>query len=59
MDESTQAAPPPLPKHPPLAPKDHAEAIAINGRLLSQGSLPPQLVDHVSKNRQFSVDIVG
>ena len=37
----------------------HAEAIAINDRLLSQGSLPPQLVDHVRKNRQFSVDIVG
>jgi hypothetical protein len=27
MDSSTPAAPPPMPKGPPLAPKDHAEAV--------------------------------
>ena len=29
MDESTSAAPPPIPKTTPLAPKDHGEAVAI------------------------------
>jgi transposase InsO family protein len=45
MDESTPAAPPPIPKHPPLAPKDHAEAVAIF-RSEIVGALTRRDLDH-------------
>ena len=45
MDQSTPAATPPLPKHPSLAPKDHAEAIAIF-RSEIVGALTRKDLDH-------------
>lgn len=47
MDESTPAAapPPPMPKTPPLAPKDHAEAVAIF-RSEIVGALTRRDLDH-------------
>ena len=46
MDPSTPAAaPPPMPKHPPLAPKDHAEAVAIF-RSEIVGALTRKELDH-------------
>jgi glycosyltransferase involved in cell wall biosynthesis len=38
---------------------DHAEAIAVNDRLLARGTLPAHLVDRVIKNRQFSIDALA
>jgi tetratricopeptide (TPR) repeat protein len=37
----------------------HAEAIAVNDRLLARGTLPQNLVDRVIKNRQFSVNAIA
>jgi glycosyltransferase involved in cell wall biosynthesis len=37
----------------------HAQAIAINDRLLARGTLPEPLADQVRKNRQFSLDALG
>jgi glycosyltransferase involved in cell wall biosynthesis len=37
----------------------HAQAIAINDRLLARGTLPDPLADQVRKNRQFSLDALG
>lgn len=37
----------------------HAQAIETNDRLLSDGRLPPNLVDMVVTNRRYSVDVVG
>ncbi len=34
----------------------HAEAIAVNNRLLASPALPPQLIDHVTRNRRFSLE---
>ena len=34
----------------------HEEAVATNNRLLESGMLPPELVDQVVRNRQFSLD---
>jgi glycosyltransferase involved in cell wall biosynthesis len=34
----------------------HADAIAVNNRLLRSSALPPLLVDQVVRNRRFSVD---
>lgn len=34
----------------------HQEAIATNNRLLESGALPPDLVEKVTRNRQFSLD---
>jgi transposase InsO family protein len=45
MDESTPAAPPPIPKTTPLAPKDHAEAVAIF-RSEIVGALTRRDLDH-------------
>ena len=45
MDESTPAAPPPIPKATPLAPKDHAEAVAIF-RSEIVGALTRKELDH-------------
>lgn len=45
MDESTPAAPPPIPKATPLAPKDHAEAVAIF-RSEIVGALTRKDLDH-------------
>jgi transposase InsO family protein len=45
MDPSTPAAPPPMPKTPPLAPKDHAEAVAIF-RSEIVGALTRKELDH-------------
>src|SRR5574341_2123990 len=45
MDTSTPAASPPLPKHPSLAPKDHAEAVAIF-RSEIVGALTRKDLDH-------------
>ena len=45
MDESTPAAPPPMPKQPPLAPADHAEAVAIF-RSEIVGALTRRDLDH-------------
>jgi transposase InsO family protein len=45
MDESTSAAPPPIPKTTPLAPKDHAEAVAIF-RSEIVGALTRKELDH-------------
>jgi putative transposase len=45
MDESTPATPPPMTKAPPLAPKDHAEAIAIF-RSEIVGALTRRELDH-------------
>ena len=45
MDESTPAAPPPMPKQPPLAPTDHAEAVAIF-RSEIVGALTRRELDH-------------
>ena len=45
MDESTQAASPPMPETPPLAPKDHAEAVAIF-RSEIVGALTRRELDH-------------
>jgi hypothetical protein len=38
---------------------DHAEAIAVNDRLLARETLPAHLVDRVIKNRQFSIDALA
>lgn len=38
---------------------DHAEAIAVNDRLLARGTLPAHLVDLVVKNRQFGIDAIA
>jgi len=45
MDESTRAAAPPFPKTTPLAPKDHAEAVAIF-RSEIIGALTRKELDH-------------
>jgi putative transposase len=45
MDESTPAAPPPVPKGAPLAPQDHAEAVAIF-RSEIVGALTRRDLDH-------------
>ena len=45
MDQSTPAAPPPIPKAPSLAPKDHAEAVAIF-RSEIVGALTRKELDH-------------
>ncbi len=45
MDESTHAPPPPMPKTPPLAPKDHAESVAIF-RSEIVGALTRRDLDH-------------
>ena len=37
----------------------HAQAIAINERLLTRGTLPDPLADQVRKNPQFSLDALG
>lgn len=38
---------------------DHAEAIRVNERLLEDKSLPQNLVELVTKNRQFSLNALG
>jgi len=35
---------------------EHAESVAVNNRLLASGKLPAQLIEHVTRNRRFSVD---
>jgi len=45
MDESTPAAPPPIPRTAPLAPEDHAEAVAIF-RSEIVGALTRRDLDH-------------
>lgn len=35
---------------------EHGESIAVNNRLLASGKLPPQLLEHVTRNRRCSVD---
>lgn len=37
----------------------HAEAVAINDRLLARGTLPASLVDRVAANRQFSLNVLA
>lgn len=54
MDESTPAAPPPIPKTPPLAPKDHAEAVAIF-RSEIVGALTRKDLDHGELRAAFRI----
>jgi len=54
MDESTQAASPPMLKTPPLAPKDHAEAVAIF-RSEIVGALTRKDLDHGELRAAFRV----
>jgi len=54
MDVSTPAAPPPIPKTTPLAPKDHAEAVAIF-RSEIVGALTRKELDHGELRAAFRV----
>ncbi|MFL5429121.1 MAG: hypothetical protein ACJ79M_05850 [Myxococcales bacterium] len=54
MDEATPAAPPPISEAPPLAPKDHAEAVAIF-RSEIVGALTRKELDHGELRAAFRV----
>jgi hypothetical protein len=54
MDEPTQAASPPMPETPPLAPKDHAAAVAIF-RSEIVGALTRKDLDHGELRAAFRV----
>lgn len=55
MDESTPAAAPPIPRSAPLAPQDHAEAVAIF-RSEIVGALTRRDLDHGTRRPPAACD---